>query len=105
MTGRDGEQFDDTAAVAAVAAALERPVVVGLDVDGVLAPIVAHADDARLLPGVLEAVGELAARTPVAVVSGRSIENLSRFGFPEHVEMFGTHGLERRDDGPVELGQ
>ena len=70
-----------------------------------LAPIVSHADDARLLPGVLEAVGELAALTPVAVVSGRSIEDLSRFGFPDHVEIFGTHGLERRDEGPVELGQ
>ena len=32
-------------------AALGRPLLVGLDVDGVLAPIVAHADDAELLPG------------------------------------------------------
>ena len=37
-----------------------RPLLVGLDVDGVLAPIVAHAADAQLLPGVLEAVAELA---------------------------------------------
>lgn len=103
--GEAGEQFDDHADVTAVAARLPRPVVVGLDVDGVLAPIVAHADDARLLPGVLDAVGELAALTPVAVVSGRSMEDLSRFGFPDHVEIFGTHGLERRDDRPVELGQ
>jgi trehalose-phosphatase len=100
-----GEQYDDHAVVAAVAARLPRPVVVGLDVDGVLAPIVAHANDAELLPGVLEAVGELAALTPVAVVSGRSMEDLSRFGFPDHVEIFGTHGLERRDDRPVELGR
>jgi trehalose 6-phosphate phosphatase len=99
-----GEHFDDHAVVIAAAAGMPRPVVVGLDVDGVLAPIVAHADDARLLPGVLEAVGELAALTPVAVVSGRSIEDLSRFGFPDHVEIFGMHGLERRDDSPVELG-
>jgi trehalose 6-phosphate phosphatase len=103
--GGAGEQFDDHAEVVAVAAALPRPVLVGLDVDGVLAPIVAHAADARLLPGVLDAVGELAALTPVAVVSGRSMEDLSRFGFPDHVEIFGTHGLERRDDRPVELGQ
>lgn len=100
-----GEHFDDPTVVASAAAALPRPVLVGLDVDGVLAPIVAHAADARLLPGVLEAVGELAALTPVAVVSGRSIDDLSRFGFPDHVEIFGTHGLERRDDSPVELGQ
>jgi trehalose 6-phosphate phosphatase len=102
--GERREHYHDPAVVAAEAVTLPRPLVVGLDVDGVLAPIVSHAADARLLPGVLEAVGELAALTPVAVVSGRSIEDLSRFGFPEHVEIFGTHGLERRDDGPVELG-
>jgi trehalose 6-phosphate phosphatase len=105
IAGERGEHYDDPAVVAAEAVSLPRPIVVGLDVDGVLAPIVSHAADARLLPGVLEAVGELAALTPVGVVSGRSIEDLSRFGFPEHVEMFGTHGLERRDEGPVELGQ
>lgn len=103
MSGR--EPFDDPAAVAAVAASLPRPVVVGLDVDGVLAPIVTHADDARLLPGALEAVGELAAVTPVAIVSGRSLEDLGRFGFPDHVDIFGTHGLERRAQEPVELGR
>jgi trehalose 6-phosphate phosphatase len=97
------ERYDDATSVAAVAAALRRPLVVGLDVDGVLAPIVRHADDAELLPGVLDAVGELAATTTVAVVSGRSVEDLARFGFPDNVEIFGTHGLERRDDVPVEL--
>jgi trehalose 6-phosphate phosphatase len=103
MDGR--EQFDDPAAVAVVAAALTRPVLVGLDFDGVLAPIVTNANEAMLLPGALEAVGELAAVTPVAIVSGRSIEDLGRFGFPDHIDMFGTHGLERRDQGPVELAE
>jgi trehalose-phosphatase len=96
---------DDPAALAALAAALERPLLVGLDVDGVLAPIVAHAADAALLPGMLDAVGELAARTPVAVVSGRTVEDLGRFGFPEHVEIFGLHGMERRAERTVELGE
>jgi trehalose-phosphatase len=96
--------YDDPRAVATGAAQLERPLLVGLDVDGVLAPIVAHADDAQLLPGVLEAVGELADKTPVAVVSGRTVEDLSRFGFPDVVEMFGLHGLQRRDEREVELG-
>jgi trehalose 6-phosphate phosphatase len=99
------ERFDEPGTVAAVAGALRRPVVVGLDVDGVLAPIVSHASEARLLPGVLEAVGALAGLTPVAVVSGRSVEDLGRFGFPENVEIFGTHGLERRNEAPVELEQ
>jgi trehalose 6-phosphate phosphatase len=97
-----GTDFDDHAAVAAAAAALPRPLIVGLDVDGVLAPIVNHASDAQLLPGVLDAVRELAWLTPVAVVSGRTVEDLARFGFPDHVQVFGTHGLERRDE-PVAL--
>jgi trehalose-phosphatase len=97
--------YDDSSGVAAVAGALTRPVLVGLDVDGVLAPIVSHASDARLLPGVLDAVAALAAVTPVAVVSGRSVEDLGRFGFPENVEIVGMHGLERRNEAPVELGQ
>jgi trehalose-phosphatase len=97
------ESFDDPADVAAAAAGFPRPILVGLDVDGVLAPIVAHADEAELLPGVLEAVAELAAVTTVAVVSGRTVDDLSRFGFPDQVAMFGLHGLERRDERTVEL--
>ncbi len=98
------DAFDEVAAVAAMAATLPRPLLVGLDVDGVLAPIVAHANDARLLDGVLDAVTDLAGLTPVAVVSGRSVEDLTRFGFPDHIQLYGTHGLERRDE-PVELGE
>ena len=41
--------------------------------------------------------------TPVAVVSGRTVEDLGRFGFPEHVEIFGLHGMERRAERSVEL--
>ena len=52
---------------------------------------------------MLEAVAELAALTPVAVVSGRTVEDLGRFGFPEHVEIFGLHGMERRAERTVEL--
>ena len=98
---------DDPIALAAVASALARPVLVGLDVDGVLAPIVAHAAEAELLPGVVEAIGELA-DVPgvfVAIVSGRALADLGRFGFPDDVELFGTHGLERRDAPPVALGE
>ncbi len=97
---------DDPAGLAVIAAALARPLLVGLDVDGVLAPIVAHADDAELLPGVLESLGRLAALdgVAVAVVSGRALDDLGRFGFPDDVDVIGTHGLERRDAPPVTLG-
>ena len=61
-----------------------------------LAPIVAHAADAALLPGLLDALGDLSARTPVGIVSGRNVENLARFGFPEALLVAGSHGAERR---------
>ena len=86
-----------------MAAALRSPLLVGLDVDGVLAPIVGHADDAVLLPGMLDAVGLLATRAVVAVVSGRSVGDLERFGFPDHVEVFGLHGMERSGERTIEL--
>ena len=95
---------DDPVELARHCAELERPLLVGLDVDGVLAPIVAHANDAELLPGMGDAVAELAAVAAVAVVSGRTVEDLGRFGFPADVEIFGLHGMERRDERAVELG-
>ncbi len=98
------DDVDDPDEIAARAAALRRPLLVGLDVDGVLAPIVGHADDAVLLPGMLTALRGLAERVPVAVVSGRTVEDLQRFGFPDDVEVFGLHGMERDGERTVELG-
>ncbi len=73
------------------------PVLLGLDVDGVLAPIVERADLAVLSPGVLDLLVTLAERMPVAVVSGRSLGDLvERFGFPAGIDVVGSHGLEVR---------
>lgn len=94
---------DDPAALALAVAGLKRPTLVGFDVDGVLAPIVAHADDAILLPGVLDAIGLLAPLVSVAVVSGRRLDDLVGFGFDHPVAVFGTHGLERHGVEAVEL--
>lgn len=94
---------DDPLTVATVAATLPRPLLVGLDVDGVLAPIAGHADDAHLLPEMGAAVAALATLTPVAVVSGRSVADLARFGFPESVEVIGSHGMEWRTGPELEL--
>lgn len=88
--------YDDPATVAVEVATLDRPVLAAFDVDGVLAPIVSHAADAAVLPGLLDALGELIARTPVGIVSGRNLENLARFGFPETFLVAGSHGAERR---------
>ena len=77
---------------------------VGFDVDGVLAPLVDHADDSRLLPGIHEALTSLARATTVAVVSGRALESLERlFEFPSELHVIGSHGLEVRGEAPPAL--
>lgn len=76
---------------------------VAFDVDGVLAPLVDHADDSALLPGVHQALTELATLTTVAIVSGRALESLNRlFAFPPELHVIGSHGLEvRGEDAPA----
>lgn len=77
---------------------------VGFDVDGVLAPLVDHADDSRLSPGVRESLARLAERTEVVILSGRSLGDLERlFAFPAGLHVVGSHGLEGRGDGDVSL--
>jgi trehalose-phosphatase len=78
-----------------------RPVLgtalVAFDVDGVLAPLVGHADDAELLHGVHAALAALAERSSVAILSGRAVESLERlFAFPAGLDVIGSHGLEVR---------
>jgi trehalose-phosphatase len=91
--------YDDPAELAGRVASRPRPLLVGLDVDGVLAPIVDHADDAALLAGMGAAVSAVATLDDVvvAVVSGRSLAGLAQFGFGDDVEMIGSHGMETRD--------
>lgn len=76
----------------------ERPRLIAFDCDGVLAPLVDHADDAVLLDGVAGLLSGLVARpdTAVAVVSGRSLEGLAQFDFADDIIVVGSHGAERR---------
>ena len=53
--------YDDSTALARLVAAAPRPLLVGLDVDGVLSPLVDHAADAILLDGMADTVSALAA--------------------------------------------
>jgi trehalose-phosphatase len=91
-------RYDDPVVLARRVADCPRPLLLGLDVDGVLAPIVAHADDAVLLAGMGPAVSAVAARgdVHVAVVSGRSLAGLGQFGFGDDVALIGSHGMETR---------
>lgn len=68
----------------------------GLDFDGTLAPIVPRPEDAALLPATRAALDMLAARgdTHIALVSGRSLEDLRRRVVLERVYYAGNHGLE-----------
>jgi trehalose 6-phosphate phosphatase len=73
---------------------------VALDFDGTLAPIVPVPDDAAILPAAHDALAELAARadTRVAIVSGRGLEDVRRRVGLDTLHYAGNHGLEI--DGP-----
>jgi len=62
VLGQEGE--------AALAALLRRSPVLGFDFDGTLAPIVTRPDQARMSQSVSGKLRRLAARLPVAIVTG-----------------------------------
>ncbi len=74
---------------------------VALDFDGVLAPIVDVPSDARPLPTTATALEALAALpdTTVALLSGRGLSDLATVsGFGSPIRLIGSHGSEF-DDG------
>jgi trehalose 6-phosphate phosphatase len=78
---------------------------VALDFDGVLAPIVEVPAAARPLPAAAAAIGKLATLpdTTVALLSGRGLADLAAVsGFGAPVRMVGSHGGEF-DDGAAVL--
>ena len=88
----------DTALEQALGAFARRErVLVAVDFDGTLAPIVRDPEDARALPAAVEAIAALRVlpRTHVAVVSGRPLEQLRRLlAPPDEVALVGSHGAE-----------
>jgi len=72
----------------------DRPLAVFLDFDGTLSTIVRDPADATLSTGMRAAVQAVAARWPVAIVSGRDREDVAaRVGVPGLVYA-GNHGLD-----------
>ncbi|MFP5072648.1 trehalose-phosphatase [Pseudonocardia nantongensis] len=70
---------------------------VALDFDGVLAPLVDDPSTSRPLPGSADAVRRLAAqpRTTVVMLSGRGCDDLAAVsGFGPPVHLVGSHGAE-----------
>ncbi|MFC7404484.1 trehalose-phosphatase [Georgenia alba] len=72
-------------------------IVVGLDFDGVLAPLVLDPTTSRVLPASAEAVVRLAGLpdVEVAVVSGRDAEDLVALAdLPDKTRVIGSHGAQ-----------
>lgn len=70
---------------------------VAMDFDGTMAPIVSHADDARPLPRAAAAFAGLAVlpRTTTALISGRALASLRAVASPPVDSLLiGSHGAE-----------
>jgi trehalose 6-phosphate phosphatase len=73
---------------------------VGLDFDGTLAPIMRSPDAVALGVRMRRLLGEVAARYPTAVISGRSRRDLApRLRGLPLFEIVGNHGLESGEPG------
>lgn len=82
----------------ALAAVLQLRPLLAFDFDGTLAPIVALPHTARVPPAVVARLAMLAARLPVAIVTGRSVADVrDRLGFEPHT-IVGNHGAEDAAD-------
>lgn len=78
----------------ALARTLQHRPLLAFDFDGTLAPIVARPNDARLSKGVSARLATLATQLPVAIVTGRSIDDVrGRLGFEPRF-IVGNHGAE-----------
>jgi trehalose 6-phosphate phosphatase len=84
----------------ALAAALRLRPILAFDFDGTLAPIVALPHEALVPAPVSRRLAELSQWRPVAVITGRSVDDVRpRLGFtPQHV--IGNHGAEDPEVGP-----
>lgn len=78
-----------------------RRVLLAFDYDGVLAPLVKKPSGAVMRPSTRALLRRLVALYPVAVVSGRSWEDASRFLGPIGATVVGNHGFELGRPVPV----
>lgn len=90
-----------------LAAAIERisavpRLLIALDFDGTLAPLIEDGSQSRMTPPAAQAVRRLslAPATTVALVSGRGLDSLSRVSrMPARVLLAGSHGAELAGPG------
>ncbi|SNS79021.1 trehalose 6-phosphatase [Noviherbaspirillum humi] len=86
--------FFTEAGLARLAHSVPRRLLCAFDFDGTLAPIVSEPDAAALPPAVQALLQRLLELAPVAVITGRSLQDIdARLGFdPDFV--IGNHGIE-----------
>lgn len=82
-----------------LAAASGKRIVVFLDYDGTLTPIVQNPDAALLAPAMREVVRAVSYDFPTAVISGRSRAKVEEFVRLSTIFYAGSHGLDIR--GPA----
>ncbi len=70
------------------------PPAILLDFDGTLAEIVSDPAAARVDPAARMALGRLAGRLPLAIVSGRALDDVRSLIGLEHLTYFGSHGRQ-----------
>src|SRR6266513_1987729 len=77
-----------------LAPAREKRNAIFLDYDGTLTPIVSHPEDAWLSDSMRRALRELAARMPVAISSGRDLDDVRRRVDIAGIVYAGSHGFD-----------
>ncbi len=70
------------------------PTLLAFDFDGTLSPIVNNPDHAQLATGLEEKLVQLSQKHAVAIITGRSISDVSRRLPPEITCVIGNHGTE-----------
>ena len=78
-----------------------------LDYDGTLTPIVSHPEDAWLSESMRQTLRSLAARLPVAILSGRDLDDVRGRVLVDGIVYAGSHGFDIAGAGGLrrELGQ
>src|SRR5439155_27265840 len=71
----------------------KRPAVF-LDYDGTLTPIVSHPQDAWLSDSMRQTLRSLAARVPVAILSGRDLDDVRGRVLVDGIVYAGSHGID-----------
>jgi trehalose 6-phosphate phosphatase len=89
-------------AEAALRRTMQRDPLLGFDFDGTLAPIVTLPDDARIPTPVALRLQRVAERWPVAIITGRTIEDVRRRLPFSPWRIVGSHGAESHSTGHLE---